>query len=152
MFSKFDMRGMFYDAHIPVLKLSDKDLTFTKVAVLILSENKDLEKISSTISDISEQMNFKLELYNYLNEHQEAKEQVIEHYENLATIFSKTIKILRENENPINILKQKKDFMQILPFTNKLTKRRIYSLLSLDSEKLYHKLDDNHQFFIPVQS
>jgi len=33
MFSNFDMRGMFYDAHIPVLKLSDKDLISTKDAV-----------------------------------------------------------------------------------------------------------------------
>jgi len=152
MFRDIEIRKSLYEAHVPVLKIAQKDFSILKDASIILGDNRDLEKISSTIFDISEQIGFKIELYNYLNEHQEAKELVIEHYENLATIFSKTIKILRENENPINTLKQKKDFIQILPFTKKLTQRKIYSLLSSDSEKLYHKLDDYHQFFVPVQS
>ena len=86
-----------------------------------------------------------------MNEHQDDKEQVIEHYYNLSTIFSKSIKVFKENENPIRILKQKDDFIQILPFTHKLTTRRIYSLFSTDSERLHYKLDDYHQIFIPVQ-
>jgi hypothetical protein len=86
-----------------------------------------------------------------MNEHQEEKEQVIEHYYNLATIFSKSIKVIKENQNPIRTLRQKDNFVHILPFTYKLTNRRIYSLLSTDSEKLYYKLDDYHQIFIPVQ-
>ena len=122
-----------------------------KDAALILSDNRDLEKVSATIFDISEQMNFNIELYNYINEHQDDKEQVIEHYYNLSTIFSKSIKVFKENENPIRILKQKDDFIQILPFTQKLTTRRIYSLFSTDSERLHYKLDDYHQIFIPVQ-
>ena len=86
-----------------------------------------------------------------MSEHQEAKEQVIEHFNNLAAIFSKSIKIIQENENPIKLLKQKGNFVQILPFTKKLTNRNIYTLLSTDIERLYHKLDDYHQIFIPVQ-
>ncbi|QOY55787.1 potassium transporter TrkA [Candidatus Sulfurimonas marisnigri] len=151
MFKNYHMRQTLYEAHVPVLKIADKTFSSVKDAVIILSDNRDIEKISSTIFDISEQMNFNIELYNYTNEHQDAKEQVIEHYYNLSTIFSKNIKVIKESENPIKILKQKDDFIQLLPFTRKLTKRRIYSLLSTDSEKLYHKLDDYHQIFIPVQ-
>jgi len=151
MFKEFRIREMLYEAHVPVLKISNKSFSSVKDASMILGENRDLEKISSTIFDISEQMGFNIELYNYISEHQEAKEQVIEHYNNLSTIFSKTIKILKESENPITVLQRKENFIQILPFTKKLTKRKFYSLLSIDSEKLYHKLDDNHQFFIPVQ-
>ena len=103
------------------------------------------------IFDISEQMGLNIGLYNYLNEHQEEKEQVIEHYYNLSAIFSKSIKVIKESQNPIRILKQKDNFIHILPFTKKLTKRWIYSLLSTDSEKLYHRLDEYHQVFIPVQ-
>jgi hypothetical protein len=86
-----------------------------------------------------------------MREHQDEKELVVEHYNNLSTIFSKTIKVIEEDENPIKILKQKENFIQLLPFTQKLTSRRIYSLFSTDSEKLYYKLDDYHQIFIPVQ-
>ena len=59
--------------------------------------------------------------------------------------------MIKENTNPIKKLKQKNDFVQIIPFTKKLTLRKIYSILSTDSERLYHKLDAHHQIFIPVQ-
>jgi len=151
MFASFKVRTTLYEAHVPVLKISDRPFSSVKDAALILSDNRDFEKVSATIFDISEQMNFNIELYNYMNEHQDDKEQVIEHYYNLSTIFSKSIKVFKENENPIRILKQKDDFIQILPFTHKLTTRRIYSLFSTDSERLHYKLDDYHQIFIPVQ-
>ncbi len=150
LFADFQMRKIFYEAHIPILKLSEKSVTSVKESVLILSDNRDLEKISATIFDISEQMGFNVELYNYLNEHQDAKEQVIEHYYNLSSIFSKSIKVNKESENPIRKLRKKENFIHILPFTEKLTTRRIYSLFSTDNEKLYYKLDNYHQIFIPV--
>jgi len=151
MFASYEVRTTLYEAHIPVLKIADRSFSGIKDSALILSDNRDLEKISATIFDISEQMGFNIDLYNYMNEHQDEKEQVIEHFYNLATIFSKSIKVMKENENPINILRQKDNFIQILPFTFKLTKRRVFSLFSIDSERLYYKLDNYHQIFIPVQ-
>ena len=151
MFKDYNMRKILYNAHVPVFKLADKSIDTLKDAALILADNRDLEKISATIYDISEQMNLNIDLYNYINEHQDEKEQVIEHYYNLSAIFSKTIKVIKDIENPIKFLNKKDNFLQILPFTKKLTTRRVYSLLSTDSEKLYHKLDDYHQIFIPVQ-
>ncbi len=151
MFDDYDMRTNLYKTNVPVLKIADKEFSSVKDASIILGDNRDLEKISSTIFDISEQMSLNIELYNYLNEHQETKEQVIEHYYNLSTIFSKNIKVIKESANPIKKLKNKDDFIQVIPFTKKLTFRKIYSILSTDSERLYHKLGDNHQIFIPVQ-
>ena len=151
MFSNHTVRNILYESHVPIFKISDKDFSTLKDVALILSENRDLEKISSTIFDISEQMNLNIDVYNYMNEHQGEKEQVIEHFNNLSSIFSKSIKIIQENENPILSLKQKENFLQILPFTHKLTSRRVLSIFSTNSEKLYHKLDDYHQIFIPVQ-
>ncbi|MBN2815993.1 MAG: potassium transporter TrkA [Campylobacterales bacterium] len=151
MFANNNVRKVLYDAHVPVMKLSNKQFSTVKDAAVILSDNRDLEKVSATIFDISEQMGFNLELYNFLNEHQSEKEQVIEHYYNLSTIFSKSIKVFQENENPIRVLKQKENFVQILPFTQKLTTPKMYTIFSTDSERLYHKLDDFHQVFIPVQ-
>ena len=151
MFHDYYVRQCLYDVHVPVLKLSEKSFPKVKDVALILSDNRDLEKISATIFDISEQLNFNIEIYNYMNEHQDEKEQVIEHFYNLSTIFSKSIKVYKENENPIRTLQQKDNFIQIIPFTNKLTTRHIYALFSTDSEKLYFKLDEYHQIFIPVQ-
>lgn len=150
-FYSHQLRTMFYEAHVPVLKIANKSFSKLKDIALILSDNRDLEKISANVFDIAEQMGLNVELYNYLNEHQKGKEQVIEHYYNLSTIFSKSIKVFKENENPIRILKQKENFIQILPFTQKLTSKRILSTFSTDNELLYHKLDEYHQIFIPVQ-
>jgi len=151
IFTNDMMRNMLYETHIPVLKIANRSFSGVKDSAIILSDNRDFEKISATIFDISEQMGFNINLYNYMNEHQEEKEQVIEHFYNLSTIFSKSIKVIKESDNPIKTLQQKENFIQILPFTFKLTKNRIFSLLSTDSEKLYHKLDNYHQIFIPVQ-
>jgi len=151
VFANDGRRNMFYEAHIPVFKISKKSFEDLKDSVLLLSDNRDFEKISTTIFDISEQIGFNIVLYNYINEHQEDKEQVIEHYYNLSTIFSKSIKVVKDGDNPIKTLRKKDNFVQILPFTFKLTQNRIFSFLSTDSEKLYHKLDKYHQIFIPVQ-
>lgn len=151
MFGDYYTRNTLYESHVPVLKLSDRSFSSVKDAAIILTDSRDLEKISSTIFDISEQMGFNLEIYSYMNEHDDDKEQTIEHYNNLAAIFSKSIKVIKENENPIRELRKKENFVQILPFTPKIKKRRIYSLLSTDSEKLYYKLDNYHQIFIPIQ-
>ena len=150
-FSDYKSRTLLYESHVPVLKISDRSFSTLKDVALILSDNKDLEKVSATIFDISEQMGFNMELYNYENEHQDSIKEVIEHYYNLSTIFSKSIKVVKTKENPIRSLKKKENFIQILPFTKKLTARRFFSTISTDSEKLYYKLDDYHQIFIPVQ-
>jgi len=151
MFANYEVRKNLYEAHIPIFKIANQGFSTLKETELILSENRDLEKISSTIFDISEQMGLNIEMYNYMKEHQENKLQVIEHFTNLSTIFSKSVKIIEENANPILRLQKKENFLQILPFTSKLTKRKIFSLFSTDSEKLYYKLDEYHQIFIPVQ-
>lgn len=150
-FRDYTMRNILYEAHVPVLKIANRSFSKLKDALAILTENKELEKVSTTIFDISSQMGFNLELFNYTNEKDKNKEQVIEHFNNLATIFSKSIKITNSQNNPIRELKQKENFLQVLPFTKKMIGRQIYSLFSTDSEKLYFKLDDYHQIFIPVQ-
>ena len=151
LFADYKMRKVLYNSHVPVFKLSMKKFSSVKDVALVLSDNRDLEKVSTTIFDISQQMSLNIELYNYEGEHQENINSVIENYNNLATIFSKSIKIHKSLENPIRLLKHKENFIQVIPFTSKLTARRFYSLFSIDSEKLYYKLDEHHQIFIPVQ-
>jgi len=150
MFANTKIRNTLYEAHLPVLKIANISFASVKDSVVILNDNRDLEKVSSTIYDISEQMGFNIELHNYMSEHQEIRGQVIEHYYSLSTIFSKSIKVVEDRENPIIALKYRESFIQILPFTHKFTQRRIYSLFSTDSERHYHKLDKYHQLFIPV--
>ena len=151
IFANYKLRTLLYESRLPVLKISDRSFSLVKDVSLILADNKDLEKVSATIFDISEQMGYNMELYNYENEHQDSIQEVVQHYYDLSTIFSKSIKVHNTSQNPIRILKQKDNFLHILPFTQKIKSRKIYSTFSTDTEKLYYKLDDYHQIFIPIQ-
>jgi hypothetical protein len=150
-FYKYEMRKTFYQTYLPVLKLStSKSIMALKDVALIVTDSKDPEKISNTIFDFSEQFELNIELYNFLKEHQELKEEVIEHYYNLSSIFSKSIKVHKQEENPIRILQKKDNFLHVVPFSKKLLRRVVYSYFSTDSDLLYHYLDSYHQMFIPV--
>lgn len=144
-------RETLYEANVPVFKIADKALSSIKDVSIILGEDREIENISSTIFDASAQMGLNIELYNYLNGHQEAKEQVIEHFNNLSSIFSKSIKVINGSENPIKALRKRDNFIQILSFSQNIVSSRLSSILSTNSEKLYYKFDDYHQIFIPTQ-
>ncbi len=151
MFQCEHVRSVLYECNIPVIKLGLRSLENLKDAVLLLTDNRDFEKVSTAIFDIAEQMSYNMELVNYLNENQSEKEQVIEHFRSLSSIFSKTIKITKISDNPIRELQKRENFLQCLPFTEKLISRDMFSWASTDSERLYEHLDAYHQIFIPVR-
>ncbi|MEA3523872.1 MAG: potassium transporter TrkA, partial [Campylobacterota bacterium] len=151
MFHREHVRAVLYECNVPVLKLAKRSLTDLKDSVLLLSDNRDFEKVSTAIFDIAEQMGYNMELVNYLNENQSEKEQVIEHYRSLSVIFSKSIKITEISENPIRLLNKRENFLQCLPFTEALIPHNAFSWMSTDSEHLYERLDSYHQIFIPVR-
>jgi len=151
LFKNKNIRETLYEGHVPVLKIAPRSFSSLKDAVVVITPNRDLEKVSTTVFDISAQMGFNLELFNYTSEHSEVKAEITEHYNNLSTIFSKTIKIINKEENPIRALRKKENFLQCLPFSENIIQRSLFSYLSTDSEKLYYHLDEYHQIFIPVQ-
>jgi uncharacterized protein len=143
------LKKALYDGRVPILKLGNRPFSKLKEAVVILTPNRELEKISTTIFDVSSQMNFNLELINYLSEHQDEKKEVIDHYNNSSTIFSKSIKISEIEENPIRYLRKKSNFLYCLPFSKKMIEQSVFSIFSTDTESLYNRLDHYHQLFIP---
>jgi len=151
LFAITELRQCLYESKVPVLKLSKKPFAKLKESMVILTDNRDLEKISTTIFDISSQLSFNLELFDFTQDRTDEKERIVEHYENLSVIFSKSIKIISQEANPIRYLKQKENFLYCLPFTEKMLDLPLYSLFSTDTEKLYHRLGDYHQLFIPTQ-
>ncbi|MEA1918934.1 MAG: TrkA C-terminal domain-containing protein [Campylobacterota bacterium] len=151
MFSSEHIRSILYECNVPVLKLSMRSLKDLKDSVLLLTDNRDFEKVSTAIFDITEQMGYNMELINYLNENQSEKEQVIEHYRSLSSIFSKSIKITELTDNPIRELNQRDNFLQCLPFTERIVESDLFSWASTDSERLYERLYSYHQIFIPVR-
>jgi hypothetical protein len=151
-FSKRTMRKTLYQAGVPVLKVANKPFEIIKKSVVTLTDNRELEKISTAVFDISSQFNLDIDLINYMtDDHAKEKAEIIEHYNNLAMIFSKSINIIDTQTNPVRLLNGKKDFIQCLPFSEKLLERPIYALFSIDVERLYYRIKNVHQLFIPVK-
>lgn len=151
VFKDKKMRRKLYIGNVPVLKLADKSFSMLKQVSIVLGEESHVENISTTIFDVAAQFGFDLELINYMGEDPTNKGEVIEHFQNLSTIFSKTIRIVNQEQNPIRYLREKENFLQCLPFTDKMFHGTVNKVLMTDPEALYGKLDRYHQLFIPTQ-
>ncbi len=144
-------RKKLFAGNVPVLKLAERSFSSLAQSVVILSEKGFIENISTTIFDVSSQFGFNLELIDYRHEEEGRKAEVIEHFKNLSAIFSKTIEVVPQEENPIQTLREKENFLHILPFTEKMFISPLHACFSTDPEVLYRKLDRYHQLFIPTQ-
>ncbi len=152
LFDRKDYRRMFYFTAKPVLSLSPAPLTELQKVVLILSDSREMEVISSTLFDVASQLDLDVELFDYeLDGDAERKRFYVSHFENLAEIFSKTLHVRRQNKNPVLTLKKEPPFLQVLPFGEKMLRGRLFSYFSTDAEKLYFKLSHNPQLFVPVE-
>lgn len=145
------IRKKLYAGNVPVLKLAERSFSSLRESVVILSEEGHIENISTTIFDVSSQFGFNLEVIDYLHEEKGRKGVVIEHFNNLSAIFSKSIQIVEQEENPIQMLRGRENFLHILPFTAKMFISRVDACFSTDPEVLYRKLDRYHQLFIPTK-
>ncbi|WP_456383676.1 COG3400 family protein [Hydrogenimonas sp.] len=151
IFEKKVYKEIFFSLRKPVLQLSETSLIHLKKLVLILSDEKSMEAISATVFDVASQLGLDIELFNYEPDGEfEKRRFLLNHYENLSNIFSKSLHVHQENRNPIRELSHKGPFLQVVPFTGKILQNRFFSYFSTDVEKLYFKLSDNPQLFVPV--
>jgi len=138
-----------YLSGFPVLKVGKKDIEDVKDAIVILSKNENLERTSSIMFDISSQLNLNMKLLDFDPEG-EFKEKTVEFFQNISRIFSKNIDTISVNANPIREAKKIENFLHFVPFTEDIIDSNIFSIFSGNVEKLYYKLDDYNQLFIPV--
>jgi hypothetical protein len=151
MFGQRSIRKSLHKSNVPVLKLAERSFSTLKQSVVILGEENHVEHISTTIFDVAAQLGFNLELIDHVIEDRSNNQSVIEHFNNLSQIFSKSIHITETDENPIRFLREKDNFLQCLPFTEKMFENPFKRFFATDAEILYTKLDSYHQLFIPTQ-
>lgn len=151
LFAKDKMREILFDANVPVLSLAERSIEKIKDAVIVLNDNKDLEKISTTVFDFSSQMGYNIELLKNEEEESSEQDEIIEHYQNLSAIFSKNIHVNFHHDNPIRKLSKRENFLQCIPFTEKILQGKSSTIFSTDIEELYHRLNRYHQLFFPIK-
>ncbi len=149
LFKQRNIRENLYDIDLPILKIGEKSLNSLKDGVVIPSKNRALEKISSVIFDVSSQLDLNITILD-LDPEEDFKDKSIEYFKNLSRIFSKDINIVTSKANPIREARKIENFLHFIPFTKDITKPNIFSIFSNDIERLYFKLNDYNQLFIPV--
>ena len=136
---------------IPIFKVGNRGFLNIKESVILSNQNQKIEKISSIIFDISSQLKYDIVLFDYEMDDAKESESMIEHFENLAKLFHEKVKVVSSGKNPLRELSNRKDFLQFVLFDQKVLDTKLFSLFSTDIEKLYFKLSDNYQLFIPTE-
>jgi len=149
LFMDAEIRSFLYERNLPVLSLASNSFEQIKDVSLILTGNPNIENISSILFDIAIQLKLPLKIYEYADTN-ETDKKLIEHFENLANIFSKPITIEKSTHNPIRKIRQIPHTLLVYPFSKKVVKASRYNIFCTDPEGLFHKLAKHHQIFIPV--
>ena len=109
----------------------------------------EIESQSAVIMDCCSQLDMPITLYHFGRNG--ADEEMEEHFDSLAKIFGRKIEVVEDkNSNPILRLKKERNLLQFVPFTKKISKKDAFAAFSNDMNRLYARLSDNYQIFIPI--
>ncbi len=140
-----------YESKLPVFKIGAWGFSSLKEGVVLSSNSEDIEKESAVIFDISAQLDLDIKLYSFNPDNSMHKNSLAEHFDNLSKLFNQKVEIINSKSNPLLKLRNRDDVLQFVPFNNKIMESNMFSIFSTDMEKLYFKLSNSYQLFIPMQ-
>jgi hypothetical protein len=139
-----------FEVKIPVFKSGIESLESTRETLCILNDANSYEQIGSMIFDISKQMKTNVKVFNMDPIGDSKDTSLIEHFENLATIFAQEIKVISDEKNPIKELQKEENILHILPLKKDLFKTRYFKFATLDTDLLSYDNYKHNQILIPV--
>ena len=142
---------LLHDLKIPILKVGKSSFFNIKESVVLSNESEKIEKISSTIFDISSQFKLDISIYEFEGEDSEEFRKVIDHFNNLSKLFEEKVKVIKTRRNPLRELGSHDDILQFLPFDKSVESRSIFSFFTKNINKLHFQLSNNYQIFLPSE-
>ena len=144
-------KRFFYKQNKAILKVGNHGCTLLEQSLILNSDSSLIEKISSAVFDISNQLGFHIAVSNYqLDEAREKKDNIREHFNSLSEIFGNKVTFTNTNTNPLRKMRKQNNFLHCIPFSKKILKSNIIAIFSNDIDKLYFKLKNSYQLFLPV--
>ena len=138
------------DLKIPIFKLGRESLAKISKTIVLLNDTHSYEQISPVIFDVSGQLKTKIKLFSLNPLDDSDKDEILEHFENLSKIFSRTLEIVKDDKNPIRELKKQKNSLQILPLKKDMFNNRLIDFFTTDSDMLSFDMNHLNQLLIPV--
>lgn len=150
--SQFEkLKSKLFALKLPVLKTGDASFASLSLGLMMSSSSDEVEELSSTCFDVNKQFGLDLELYYYAPDESNAyKFEHFEHIKSLAKLHSESIKINDLKDiNPLAFLNEQKNMLHFLPFDKRILGSNFKKFLSTDFNKLYYKMKEKYQLFIP---
>ena len=144
--------ALLHSFKLPIFKTGLYGFSSLKDGVVLSNNFEDIEKESAVIFDISAQLDLNVRLYNFNPDNTSERNSLAEHFDNLSKLFNQKVEIIDTKRNPLLKLRDKDDFLQFVPFNDKIASSSIFSVFSTDMERLHFKLSHSYQLFIPVQA
>jgi len=141
-----------YKTKLPIFKMGKRGFGSLNQGIVLSNDAHEIEQESSVIFDVATQLSLELKLYSYNPDHENAKNSLIEHFDNLSKIFGREVDVVQSDKNPLVKLRNKDNILQFLPFSPKILEANFLSIFSTDMEKLHFKLANNYQLFIPINA
>jgi hypothetical protein len=149
-FAKKANRALLLRSQKPIWKLGKRPIAQIKGAALLLSANPTLEQISPVLFDLSAQLGAEIALYPSKGD-EGGENEILEHYENLAAIHSRSIAVRKGDDNAIMTLRKEENLLLFFPFDEAMTKKSLLDFLKLkQAELMYSFLTEHHQLFAPT--
>ena len=145
-----EYQELFYEIKIPIFKIANSGFSNMKESIVLSSSSTKVETISSSLFDISSQLELDIAWFE-LNNDEEENEKVLEHFDSLSKLFERKINIKKSNKNPIIELKKNNSYLQFILFEEEIIQMSFYQkIFSTKFDDHFSKLSQNYQIFIPV--
>lgn len=153
LFFKKNYKKYLYDLTRPVYIFGDTSLYNIKDALILLDNRLEMESLSSSVFDFSENLGVSLSLCDYNPEGDfEDNRNVIEHYESLSRLYNFRITIEQKRVNPIRELLKHEKVLHIAPFSKKIRDTSFISFLSTELSRYFLSIKKHPQLLIPVDN
>lgn len=134
----------------PIFKVGVENINNIKTISMVLNSLKAYEQLSPILFDISSQLKYKVNVINSDPIGDTDRTKLTHHLDSLAKIFNQDIKIETNGKNPMDVLKQKDNILQILPLKEDMFKKRVISFFTTNSDLLSYDLKYLNQIIIPI--
>jgi len=134
-----------------VYVFGDNKISNIKEVVVTMSNENEIEEISSVAFYIAEVLGVKLSLRDYSpNGEFEDSKIIIEHFETLAQIHNVEVNIVQESKNPIKAIRKSKNILLAIPFKKDMD-FGFWSFFKRDVNSLLIRTNKHPKLLIPIE-
>ncbi len=121
-------------------------------SILLMSEEREMESLSSSVFDLSERLGLKFTLCNYSPDGEfKEKKDIVDYYETLSALYNFKINIKEKRVNPIVELKTQEAVLHITPFKKSIFDRPFIDFFSSDTARYFLSIKKHPQLLIPIE-